>query len=444
MKILALIASFLIFAQPAFAKWSQIFVIVMENAGYSAIIGNTTDAPYINKTLLPQGVLYTQSFGVAHPSLPNYLALFSGNIQENPADTSDHCVANNNGPFNAPNLYHSLIAVNKSVMGFFESLDPNDPMACGTGLPTTGGAYVQKHNPFPYFTSGGEYDVPTTAWDAYTGPVRPSWPSFAFIVPNIPNDMHVYNVSPGVLATVSQRVRNGDTWLANNLPDLISYSKSHNGLIILTMDESERSSEQHIPTILVGANVTGGKIVTQIINHYNVTKTITDNFGAPAIGQSVGLPPLTPPGTAKADFNGDGQSDILWQDTSGVRVVWLMNGTVRSSIVSLGTVDPSWNIVGSGDFNGDGKADILWQDTSGARAIWLMNGTVRSSSVSLGTVDPSWNIAGSGDFNGDGKADILWQNSSTGQRVIWLMNGTVRSSSVSLGTVPTSWSIRNY
>ncbi|HAF14676.1 MAG TPA: VCBS repeat-containing protein, partial [Blastocatellia bacterium] len=49
-------------------------------------------------------------------------------------------------------------------------------------------------------------------------------------------------------------------------------------------------------------------------------------------------------------------------------------------------------IVGSGDFNGDRKADILWQDTSGARAIWLMNGTVRSSSVSLGTVPTSWSI----------------------------------------------------
>lgn len=127
------------------------------------------------------------------------------------------------------------------------------------------------------------------------GLFRPWWPNLAFIVPNIPNDMHVYNVSPGVQATLSQRVRNGDRWLANDLPDLISYAKSHNGLIILTMDEAEGSSAQHIPTILVGANVTGGRIKGQIINHYNITKTITDNFGVPAIGQSVGLPPLIPP-----------------------------------------------------------------------------------------------------------------------------------------------------
>ena len=145
----------------------------------------------------------------------------------------------------------------------------------------------------------------------------------------------------------------------------------------------------------------------------------------------------------KSDFNGDGKADILWQNTSGARAIWLMNGTTYGSSVSLGTVAIS--IVGSSDFNGDSKADILWQNSStGQRAIWLMNGTALQSVVSLGTVATSWNIAGSSDFNGDGKPDILWQNSSTGQRVIWLMNNTTHTSTVNLGFVATSWSIRNY
>ena len=42
------------------------------------------------------------------------------------------------------------------------------------------------------------------------------------------------------------------------------------------------------------------------------------------------------------------------------------------------------------DFNGDGQADILWQNSSGARAIWLMNGTTYSSSVYFGTAATSW------------------------------------------------------
>jgi hypothetical protein len=48
--------------------------------------------------------------------------------------------------------------------------------------------------------------------------------------------------------------------------------------------------------------------------------------------------------------------------------------------------------VGAADFNGDGQMDILWQNSSGARAIWLMNGTTYSSGVYFGTVATSWNI----------------------------------------------------
>jgi FG-GAP-like repeat len=145
----------------------------------------------------------------------------------------------------------------------------------------------------------------------------------------------------------------------------------------------------------------------------------------------------------KADFNGDGKSDILWQNNStGERVIWLMNGTSLISSVSLGVVGTSWNIVGSEDFNRDLNSDILWQNSvTGERVIWLMSGTSLSSTVSLGIVWTAWNIVGSGDFNGDGKPDILWQNSVTGERVIWLMNGTSLSSTVSLGIVGTSWSI---
>ena len=36
---------------------------------------------------------------------------------------------------------------------------------------------------------------------------------------------------------------------------------------------------------------------------------------------------------------------------------------------------PSWHAIGTGDFNGDGHSDILWQNASGQASIWEMNGT---------------------------------------------------------------------
>jgi len=58
----------------------HIFYIMMENHAYSEIIGNTADAPFINK-LAAHGNVATDYYGVTHPSLPNYLAAVSGDFQ---------------------------------------------------------------------------------------------------------------------------------------------------------------------------------------------------------------------------------------------------------------------------------------------------------------------------------------------------------------------------
>ena len=74
-------------------------------------------------------------------------------------------------------------------------------------------------------------------------------------------------------------------------------------------------------------------------------------------------------------------------------------------------------MIGAGDFNGDGDADILWQNTNGRPAVWLMNGTTPFSEVAVGSnPGPSWQVIGAGDFNGDDDADILWRNTN-GQAV---------------------------
>jgi hypothetical protein len=43
-----------------------------------------------------------------------------------------------------------------------------------------------------------------------------------------------------------------------------------------------------------------------------------------------------------------------------------------------------WSIVGQRDFNGNGEADLLWRDTSGDAAIWFMNGTQVTQASGVG------------------------------------------------------------
>jgi predicted nucleotidyltransferase len=150
---------------------------------------------------------------------------------------------------------------------------------------------------------------------------------------------------------------------------------------------------------------------------------------------------------AKADFNGDIKSDILWRDTaSGDVGLWLMNGTNALSKTVVGNVPTNltWSIAGRSDINGDGKSDILWREAAtGNVALWLMNGSTVVSKPLLGNVVSTMTFAATADFNGDGKADILWRDSATGDVTLWLMNGTSVVSSTIVGNVAANltWAI---
>jgi hypothetical protein len=146
------------------------------------------------------------------------------------------------------------------------------------------------------------------------------------------------------------------------------------------------------------------------------------------------------------DFNGDGKADILWRNnTNGNVAIWLMNGitVTNSSTATFGNMPASWFVAGSGDFNGDGNSDILWQDSSGDIAIWEMNGTtiLNPSVTGVGSLSTVWSVAQTGDFDGNGTSDILWRDTS-GDLAIWYMNGTTISSGSGLGTMPTTWTIQ--
>src|ERR1700738_919910 len=56
--------------------FDHVFVIVMENHEYGDVIGSAS-APYINGVARQYG-LATNAYGISHPSLPNYMALTSG------------------------------------------------------------------------------------------------------------------------------------------------------------------------------------------------------------------------------------------------------------------------------------------------------------------------------------------------------------------------------
>ncbi len=157
---------------------NHIFYIMMENHAYDQIIGNTTDAPFINR-LAAENRLASDFHGVTHPSLPNYLAAVSGDFQ----GIFDDCAAGasitcppeefvtNSGDgtsstlltpaqvtsashkphlFSTKNIVDQLEAKGLSWKAYMENLPSpgsevvNAPVINGT----TVNLYAQKHNPF--------------------------------------------------------------------------------------------------------------------------------------------------------------------------------------------------------------------------------------------------------------------------------------------------------
>lgn len=135
-------------------------------------------------------------------------------------------------------------------------------------------------------------------------------------------------------------------------------------------------------------------------------------------------PPVTP-GDARHDFNADGQSDLLFESSSGQLYAWYMTGTSLSGggWLTPSQIDSQLRVVGTSDFTGDGKADLLLQDQqTGAVTIYKMDGLtkVAEQPLPIGSNTP-WKVVATGDFDGDQNADIVWENFSTGQVYIWFM-----------------------
>ncbi|HEX7129524.1 MAG TPA: FG-GAP-like repeat-containing protein [Rhodanobacteraceae bacterium] len=134
-------------------------------------------------------------------------------------------------------------------------------------------------------------------------------------------------------------------------------------------------------------------------------------------------------GSAHNDVNGDSKSDLLWRSTDNARFAyWIMSGATLTSSRAFGTAT-NLQIVATGDFNGDGNTDIIWTDGA-SLWMWVGNGSAFTSTYMRPYPGGGWKVVGTADVNADGKSDLLWLNASN-TLATWLMNGTSFSATYS-------------
>ena len=106
------------------------------------------------------------------------------------------------------------------------------------------------------------------------------------------------------------------------------------------------------------------------------------------------------------DVDGDKREDITWFAKNAQRgELWLMSGTKRLNRILTPTRAKSWNLSGAADFNGDGQLDLLWHNpTMRLARVWTLNKGSFRSELNLQTRSPA----------GTRRSSATWTGTATG------------------------------
>ncbi len=245
-------------------SFSHIYTIIMENREYDSVVGSQ-NAPFINSLIGEYGSA-TNYTAVAHPSEPNYFALFSGSTQGAAGD----------GIYNlsGQNLADQIQAAGKTWRVFAE----NYPGGCFKGAVASGGqdapgTYARKHNPaisFTDITNSPERCANITDLSHFDAGAA----NYELIVPNLCNDMH--DCSSGA----------GDNFLRQFVPKILASGAWQNGgVLFVVWDEggSTLGGGGRVALLVISKEVTKGFQSAARYNHYSLVRTIEDAWGLPCL-----------------------------------------------------------------------------------------------------------------------------------------------------------------
>ncbi len=393
-------------------------VIVIEEDRASNAIGDLAHMPYFNQ-LAASGLVYANAHGVGHPSLPNYLALYSGSTQGITDNGNNHTFSG----ANLASLFNSTqIAPGQylSFGGFAESLPHDgDTTTRIAGDPNNASAppdlYMRNYNPMAQFTNVGSRagvaltnaqvnktfaSFPTTA-AGYA-----ALPTVSFVIPNTLHNTHGSNEQAPWATDPSEYnyLRgNADTWLKNNMDGYLQWAKANNSLLIVTQDEEEDdyNDATTVTTIVNGDSdlfVAGQN--TNYVNHFNVVRTIEDMYG---------LTPLGSTATAgRVDTNALGQLSTGAVAATGTTTALgssLSNSIFGQSITFTATVTPQGAGVPTGVVTFKDGTTTLGTGTLDASGIASFN----SAALSAGAHSITAVYAGDGAFAASTSAALAQQ-----------------------------------
>jgi phosphatidylinositol-3-phosphatase len=245
------------------ARFGHVFIVVEENHNYSAVVASPS-MPYLN-SLANQYGLATNYFANAHPSIPNYFMLTTGQTL-----TLLDFETPQSFPVSEDNVVRELIAAGKTWKSYAEDL----PAIGYTGGDS--GKYAVRHNPLAYVTdvqnnaAQARNLVPFTQFAADLPTAN--LPDYSFIVPNLCNDAHDCPLSTA------------DNWLKTNIDPLIASPVfQKDGLLIIVFDEANdqdfTGGGGHVAAVIVSPQAKRGYKSIAFYQHQSVLRLMLEGLG---------------------------------------------------------------------------------------------------------------------------------------------------------------------
>ena len=250
---------------------TKVLWILMENKNYTSIVGSRS-APFENQIAQACG-LATNYHAVAHPSLPNYVALTSGSTQG---------ITNDAGPgshrLDVPTIYHQAYP---SAKGYAEGMASN----CATG---GGRRYYVRHALWPYYVNGraGNQHTECLANDVPMGTVASGsfhdavangrLPAFSLVTPDSCNDMHDCGVATG------------DAWLAGVVPRILAGRDYVRGrlAVVIVFDENSGASGNQVYCAVISPFTRPRTRSSVNFTHYSLLRTTEEILGLRLLGNA--------------------------------------------------------------------------------------------------------------------------------------------------------------
>jgi acid phosphatase len=250
--LVALVAGCTLHAPAGAKPRPHVFVIVMENHSAQQALSGA----FVASLASTYGVAGNY-FAVAHPSVPNYLALTSGSTW-GVTDDSYRVLPQRD-------IGDEMTRAGVSWRAYMDGM--TDAGCLDSPLP-----YDPGHNPFAFY--GGACPSNVVPLTSLAGDLSGDAPRFVWITPDRCHDTHDCDVSAG------------DAWLRLQV-DAITASQAwkSGGVLFITWDEDDESANNQVLTLVVAPGMSH-RTSSNRYTHYSLLATVEDLLGVARLGEA--------------------------------------------------------------------------------------------------------------------------------------------------------------